>query len=600
VVVDSNFSTLNPRKKGVRKRPDAVGVGGFALRENTGEWQHATVDLTPLLGGASDADIRVRFGFDTIDGSVNEFAGFYVDDVAVLGVLPPVPCSSNADCDDGLFCNGTETCASGLCADGTPVSCTSDDGVGCTDEVCDEATQACVSRANDEHCDDGSFCNGFETCDPVLDCQPASGEVACAGDGIDCTVESCDELLKGCRRIPDDFACDDEVFCNGVDFCDVLTGCRSFPACEDGIACTQDTCFEEGEFCEFVPDDSVCDDGLFCTGFEQCDFELGCRTSGDPCPGPDLCDETANACQPTCFTDTNANHTTAGRAYARRNNRDYFAVGSHDALGRGTAVTSLSGSGGFWQRVPSCPQPPTIDSVNVQVVGDDVTVSGTASDPNDDITRVRLTFFTMFVGEFTVDATGTEDWSVTLGGLFPGFLYTVSAQAFDSTGFASEPTPPVEFVVLPPIPPVIESISATSGTTASVSGTASDENDDLAFVYVSVFSGDTLIAAQQANGTTSWSAALTTLAPGVYSASAQAFDQSGLLSAASERVTFEVLPQCIRARNSEHKRAGRAYSQQTNRNYYAFGSNDFLGESGRTFTSLRGSPGFWQLVSSCP
>jgi hypothetical protein len=600
VVVDSNFSTLNPRKKGVRKRADAVGAGGVALRENTGEWQHAAIDLTPLLDGASEADIRVRFGFDTIDGAGNEFAGFYVDDVAVLGELAPEPCSSGADCDDGLFCNGAETCSAGLCAHGTPVSCTSDDGIGCTDEVCDEARQACVSHANDEHCDDGAFCNGFEVCDPELDCQPSSGEVACSGDGIDCTVESCDEMLKGCRRTPDDFACDDGLFCNGIDVCNVLTGCESFPACQDGVACTQDVCFEEGQFCDFVPEDALCDDGLFCTGVERCEPGLGCATSGDPCPGPDLCDETANACQSTCFTDTNVNHTAAGRAYSRRNNRDYFAVGSNDTLGRGTAVTSLSGGGSFWQRVSSCPQPPTIDSLHVEVIGDGATVSGTASDPNDDITLVRLTFSTMFVGQFTVDAAGTEDWSVTLGGLFPGFAYTVSAQAFDSTGFASEPTPPVEFVVMPPIPPMIESISATSGTSAAVSGTASDDNNDLAFVYVSVFSSDTLVTAQQASGTTSWTTTFSALAPGVYSASAQAFDQSGLVSPSSERVSFEITQQCIRARNSEHKSAGRAYSLRTNRDYYAFGSDDYLGSSGRTITALRGSPGFWELVSGCP
>ncbi len=38
-------------------------------------------------------------------------------------------CSVDADCDDGLFCNGPETCNGGTCQAGTPVACS--DGVSC-------------------------------------------------------------------------------------------------------------------------------------------------------------------------------------------------------------------------------------------------------------------------------------------------------------------------------------------------------------------------------------------------------------------------------------------------------------------------------------
>ena len=50
--------------------------------------------------------------------------------------LVPLGCSSDADCDDGLFCNGAETCDTGTgeCLPGTPVDC--DDGVGCTVDAC--------------------------------------------------------------------------------------------------------------------------------------------------------------------------------------------------------------------------------------------------------------------------------------------------------------------------------------------------------------------------------------------------------------------------------------------------------------------------------
>ena len=53
-------------------------------------------------------------------------------------------CVSNSDCDDGLFCNGAETCdvAGGTCLAGTPPTCS--DGNTCTADSCDAAANACV------------------------------------------------------------------------------------------------------------------------------------------------------------------------------------------------------------------------------------------------------------------------------------------------------------------------------------------------------------------------------------------------------------------------------------------------------------------------
>ncbi|NIS35481.1 MAG: hypothetical protein GWO04_38545, partial [Actinobacteria bacterium] len=49
-------------------------------------------------------------------------------------------CTVDADCDDGVFCNGAETCTAGACAPGTAPSC--DDGVACTVDTCDSVTDA--------------------------------------------------------------------------------------------------------------------------------------------------------------------------------------------------------------------------------------------------------------------------------------------------------------------------------------------------------------------------------------------------------------------------------------------------------------------------
>jgi len=84
------------------------------------------------------------------------------------------PCTVDADCDDGVFCNGAETCdtATGICQAGTPPDC--DDGVVCTVDTCDEVNDECVNTPDDASCGDGNVCNGIETCDAVLDCQPGT------------------------------------------------------------------------------------------------------------------------------------------------------------------------------------------------------------------------------------------------------------------------------------------------------------------------------------------------------------------------------------------------------------------------------------------
>ncbi|HPO16582.1 MAG TPA: DUF5011 domain-containing protein [Candidatus Hydrogenedentes bacterium] len=53
--------------------------GVVTLSDPTGEWRHAYIDLTDYIGSS----IQVRFRFCTIDGWLNNYAGFYVDDIVV-------------------------------------------------------------------------------------------------------------------------------------------------------------------------------------------------------------------------------------------------------------------------------------------------------------------------------------------------------------------------------------------------------------------------------------------------------------------------------------------------------------------------------------
>jgi len=243
------------------------------------------------------------------------------------------------DCDDGAFCNGNETCDPVLgCQAGTPVDCS--DGVGCTLDACDEGADACDNAPDDDVCQNGEFCDGDEVCDATLDCQPGpdpcaplacdeglnvcgcdsnadcddalycNGSEVCIGgfcapgmspdcdDGVGCTFDSCDEIADVCANAPDDAACQNGQFCDGQESCDGLLGCLAGAPvdCNDGVACSVDSCNETSDGCDHVPDDAVCDDGLFCTGDEICDAVLDCRSVGDPCAGF-VCDELGDRCE---------------------------------------------------------------------------------------------------------------------------------------------------------------------------------------------------------------------------------------------------------------------------------------------------------------
>jgi hypothetical protein len=193
-------------------------------------------------------------------------------------------CENNPDddfCDDGIFCNGAETCdpAKG-CIPGTPPDC--NDGIDCTIDFCNEETDKCENNPDDDFCDDGKFCNGAETCDPVEGCMP--GTPPDCSDGIECTIDFCNEETDTCEHRADDSKCDDGIFCNGAETCDPVEGCMpgTPPDCSDGIDCTIDTCNEETDTCEHRADDSKCDDGIFCNGAETCDPVEGCMPGTPP------------------------------------------------------------------------------------------------------------------------------------------------------------------------------------------------------------------------------------------------------------------------------------------------------------------------------
>ena len=130
-------------------------------------------------------------------------------------------CSANAECSDGLFCNGEELCVSGVCQLGTPPGC--DDANPCTNDWCDTGANSCAhqNRTAGTPCPDGNFCNGAETCNGSGTC--VSGvPVDCSSLSGPCTTGTCNPSTGTCSvdSAPDYTVCGDDANpCNGDDIC---------------------------------------------------------------------------------------------------------------------------------------------------------------------------------------------------------------------------------------------------------------------------------------------------------------------------------------------------------------------------------------------
>ena len=74
------------------------------------------------------------------------------------------PCAIDADCNDGVFCNGAETCDAGSCQAGSDP---------CPGQGCDEAGDVCVACAPLEaSCEVNSDCCGNK-------CKGRAGAMTC-------------------------------------------------------------------------------------------------------------------------------------------------------------------------------------------------------------------------------------------------------------------------------------------------------------------------------------------------------------------------------------------------------------------------------------
>ena len=252
----------------------------------------------PVTLAALDLDRRSRFVSDPDGGSAGR--------IDIGAFERQKTCTTSAQCDDGLFCNGAEECVGGACRAGVALDCS--DFVGCTRDSCDESSRGCMHQPDGNLCDNGVFCDGAEICHPAQGC--LTGPARDCNDGIDCTADLCDSAGHQCVHIADDTQCDDGFFCYGQEACDSSAGCRQATRgpCDDEEECTLDGCDEEQEHCTHEPTEGSCQDDLFCNGIETCTTS-GC-VGVPPCASGQICDEDADLCvipDAPCQSDLDCN-----------------------------------------------------------------------------------------------------------------------------------------------------------------------------------------------------------------------------------------------------------------------------------------------------
>jgi hypothetical protein len=106
-----------------------------------------------------------------------------------------------------------------------------DDGIACTADHCEG--ENCVGVGSDAACDDGQFCNGTETCNIENGCVPGA-PVDCSVLDSQCSWGFCDEETDGCSTYPTYTECDDQDPCTLYDRCrDQVCKGRRDVACGD-------------------------------------------------------------------------------------------------------------------------------------------------------------------------------------------------------------------------------------------------------------------------------------------------------------------------------------------------------------------------------
>ncbi|MFA6376177.1 MAG: VWA domain-containing protein [Candidatus Paceibacterota bacterium] len=269
---------------------DAISVdvksksGPFSVVETSGSANYNFATAQCIGASSSNGTL------DPITKTISGIAVANNDIVSCTFYNTPKPeCVADADCSDGIYCNGVETCVAGSCVPGISVTCAMHDALGTCgnvpdgnlrtwdfragySELCNESTDSCdavippyVHTCDKTRC--GAGCVGNSDCPDTV-----CGTSGCVGKdyytytsvshtcaGCACTTEQCaapeisyndpgcgDCLTNG------DCAMLNAVTCQGSLRLQSLGVCNNF-SCETATST--------------LPD---CNDGQYCNGTESC------------------------------------------------------------------------------------------------------------------------------------------------------------------------------------------------------------------------------------------------------------------------------------------------------------------------------------------
>ena len=212
---------------------------------------------------------------------------------------------NTAACDDGVNCTVRDRCLGGICA-GVPLVCgPSAEQCGIDKTACIEATGKC-GISNDTSlrpCSDGDACTVHDVCVGTV----CVGVPRVCSDGNACTHSSCRSLPDGtfvCDHIPaPGRPCDDGLRCTRNDTCGVTSICAGLPVlCDDGNACTDDSCDPSTGRC--IAENTT---GGPCEHPNRCLGAGTCR-NGTCASAANVCDD-GNACtRDTCTVRADGTH----------------------------------------------------------------------------------------------------------------------------------------------------------------------------------------------------------------------------------------------------------------------------------------------------
>ncbi len=205
------------------------------------------------------------------------------------------------ECDDDNACTTGDTCLGGACKGTVVTGLDCDDNNPCTIDTCLPA-KGCAHTPHNGSCNDNDPCTKFDVCTAG---KCVAGKIVCpcefnddCDDGNPCTIDVCN---NGCQNLPAPAGtkCIDGNACTQEDTCVQGLCVGSKISCDDSNPCTKDTCAGDYGCLQKPVQGKACVDNNACTTADLC-VDGVCSGTPKSCDDGKAC--TADTCDPLTGT----------------------------------------------------------------------------------------------------------------------------------------------------------------------------------------------------------------------------------------------------------------------------------------------------------